>query len=245
MLLRGLLRKRKKFSGALDSGSASTLSAIRNAGGMGKVKALASIYWSYAFSMWEQSPSCGGAAQRSVQLGTLSSTGFSDGDLLACVSDQFRSYPGNATLLITSLDTADTFTYSTFQCGSAAAAAGGCDMSFSVGCAKLVMATGKAGVCAQLGAAGSFMLTHTVSSAFYGILFGSLGAVAAFFLYAACQRGWRLRGGRCVKVDLEAEAEAEYKAEQRRRAELQASFDRAETNGLTTRVKNPAATHAR
>ena len=206
---------------------------------------LAGIYWSYAFALWEQSSSCGGAAQKTVQLGTVSATGFSDGALQSCVSLQLASFPANATLLITSLDTADTFTYSTFQCASAAAAATGCDQAYSVGCSKLVLASGKAGVCAQLGASASFMLTHTVSNAFYGVLFGSLGAVAVFFLCAAWQRGWRLRGGRCVKVDLEAEAEAEYEAEKKRRAELQASFDRAEKSGLTTRVHNPAASFAR
>jgi len=212
-------------------------------GKIGGVTKLAGIYWSYAFALWEQSSNCGGAAQKTVQLGTAQK--FTDSDQCS-LSQQLFTFPANATIFITAFDgTADTFSYSTYQCASASAAAKSCYQDYSVGCSKLVSASGKVGVCTQLGASASVMLTHTVSNDFYGILFGSLGAAAVLFLCAAWQRGWRLRGGRCVKVDLEAEAEAEYEAEKKRRAELQASFDRAEKNGLTTRVHNPAASFAR
>ena len=199
---------------------------------MGKITGLISIYWGYSFSMWEKSSNCDGSSQHSVQLGPISKDGFSEGDLYSCVSDQFKSFPNNATLYLTSLDSAETFSYSTFQCKTASDAKRGCDDIYSKGCTNLVTDKGKVGICAQLGTSASFMLTRSVSNAFYGIVFGTIGFALIILLCSAYQRGWRLRGGHCVKVDLDAEAEASYWAEQQRRAEMQASFDRAKKNPM-------------
>ena len=201
-------------------------------GAASNIASLAGIYWSYSFSLWSASTTCGGPPSASLALGIPKKDGFSDSPLNHCVSDQVGVVVNDTALYIVDMADANSFTFHSVRCAGFGAVRD-CGFSYSSddinvllpGCAYAAThAKATCGTCVQLGATASFMFAHTVSTAFYGILFGTLGAALLFAAYQARLRGWRWRNRRCTKVDIEAEEEAAYNAEQARRAALEATF---------------------